>query len=288
MNNIGIIGNGFVGKATKQIFDGISGLRVVVYDIVPELCEPTGITIGDIRDQCDIVFVCVPTPVTEDNVCHTEIVESCVHKLLHDDLTHHRPMVVVRSTVPPGTCERLGVNHMPEFLREKHWQHDVEETDTILFGGADGTFTAQQKTDLQELFDRAKQSQTIKDSMVLFASTRETELAKYARNAFLATKVAFFNELYDYSLALGLESFENVRQFVTMDPRIGDSHSNVPGHDGRKGYGGTCLPKDTCVLQSEMTQAGVETHVVKGAWLRNIEVDRTERDWEHDVGRSFI
>jgi UDPglucose 6-dehydrogenase len=73
------------------------------------------------------------------------------------------------------------------------------------------------------------------------------ELAKYATNAFLALKVTFANQMADACSELGVD-YAAFAQVLALDPRIGASHLAVPGHDGQRGFGGPCLPKDLAAL----------------------------------------
>ena len=77
--NIGIIGNGFVGNATKILVEN-SKHNLLVYDLDPKKCFPEGLQFSDLK-QCDIIFISVPTPMYLDGQCNTSIVESCVNKL---------------------------------------------------------------------------------------------------------------------------------------------------------------------------------------------------------------
>ena len=99
---------------------------------------------------------------------------------------------------------------------------------------------------------------------LLMLESGEAELAKLASNAFLAAKVAFFNEVACLAGRLGLE-YEKVREAITCDQRIGASHSMVPGHDGDRGFGGSCLPKDTSGLLDVMRRHGTPSAVVQSA-----------------------
>ena len=69
-------------------------------------------------------------------------------------------------------------------------------------------------------------------------------MVKYAENTFLATKVAFFNQLYDLCDAESVD-YNLMRELLVRDSRIGASHTQVPGPDGNRGFGGHCFPKDT-------------------------------------------
>ena len=79
-----------------------------------------------------------------------------------------------------------------------------------------------------------------------------------------------------------------MRNLATLDDRIGASHSTVPGHDGKKGFGGTCFPKDTLALLREFEDSNVESFLLKGAVERNIKIDRPEQDWSENVGRAVL
>ena len=73
-----------------------------------------------------------------------------------------------------------------------------------------------------------------------------------------------------------------------MDDRIRPSHTIVPGPDNRKGFGGTCFPKDTSALKAEMDKIGMKSYVLDAAVRRNDEVDRPDKDWAADKGRSHV
>ena len=71
----------------------------------------------------------------------------------------------------------------------------------------------------------------------------------------------------------------------SSDGRVGDSHLNVPGHDGKFGYGGTCFPKDVCSLINFAKNYNIKINTIEGGWKTNLEV-RSEKDWEYKIGRS--
>jgi UDPglucose 6-dehydrogenase len=126
----GIVGNGFVGQATKLLSSPEN--QCVVYDIDPAKCEPVGLALEDLK-QCSIIFICVPTPSNSDGSCNVSIVESCVEKLL-PVVNFDKTFVICRSTVIMGTCDSLGIYHMPEFLTEKNWKQDFLTCKTWIFG----------------------------------------------------------------------------------------------------------------------------------------------------------
>ena len=118
-------------------------------------------------------------------------------------------------------------------------------------------------------------------------SPSEAEMVKYVRNTFLATKISFFNEIYNFCGASNV-SYETIIRQVSSDRRIGGSHTRVPGPDGKRGFGGTCLPKDANSLQQQFIQKNVDCPILAAVVRRNEEIDRPELDWMEDKGRAFI
>ena len=112
-------------------------------------------------------------------------------------------------------------------------------------------------------------------------------MVKLFRNCFLATKVSFCNEIFEFCEKKGM-NYENVRKLAANDDRILHSHTNVPGHDGKKGFGGTCFPKDTSSLKYEMSKIGMNPYILNAITERNEKVDRPEKDWCEDKGRAVI
>lgn len=271
---IGIIGNGFVGKATR-LLECIE-IKCLTYDINPISCNPLGTTLNDIK-QCDVIFVAVPTPMNENGDCHLDIVKSVVSQL------DSHPCIVVRSTLPIGTAKNLGCYFMPEFLTEKNWANDFFNTSYWIFGGKDDNFI----TKISSLFDIAYRHNCISSNKLVFLTTTEAESIKYFRNSFLATKVAFCNEFYQLCQKLDID-YETVAKYACLDERIGSSHTSVPGHDNRFGFGGTCLPKDITCLRNQMRQAGSNFTILSAIIDRNNKIDRPEKDWQQDIGRAFI
>merc|ERR1711988_232431 len=101
---IGIIGNGFVGKATNIL--SCDTISLVVYDIDPKFCFPIGTTISDLCERCDVIFISGPTPMNKDGSCYLNILESVVNQISeYSNLSES--LVVIRSTVPVGTADRL-------------------------------------------------------------------------------------------------------------------------------------------------------------------------------------
>ena len=274
---VGVIGNGFVGHAMTLLRPGVA---VLVWDIDSDKCEPPGLKFKQFVDMSEIIFVAVPTPMNQDGTCHLNIVESVVQKV--KDLDPNTP-IVLRSTVLPGTSDKLGVSFMPEFLTEKHWKDDFYNCTQWIIGTDNDTLVSK----IQHMFNLAHAEDSVCNKQVTHMKPAEAEMIKYIKNCFLATKVSFFNEIYQTCEAVGI-NFETVRDSACDDARIGHGHSTVPGHDGKCGYGGTCFPKDTNALLKFIEQHGVRSHVLRGAVTRNETIDRVEKDWTNDVGRASI
>jgi len=278
---IGIVGNGYVGNATALL--KCDSVRALIYDKDDEKCDPLGLSLSEVAG-CDFIFICVPTPMSDDGSCYTTIVETVVNDL--KDLGAPSENIVIRSTVPVGTSKSLGVNFMPEFLTEANWEDDFVENKNWVIG-LDNTSGENQKR-FSKLFKMVKSDGKIKSSVCHFCFTDEAEMIKYTRNCFLATKVSFFNEIEQFCNKKGM-NYEAVRILVGLDKRVGSSHTAVPGPDGKRGFGGTCFPKDMGSLLYQM-QAGanLESHVIKAAVKRNLSIDRPERDWTADKGRAVV
>ena len=112
-----------------------------------------------------------------------------------------------------------------------------------------------------------------KDSVdVRFCTIEEASLTKYAINSFLATKVIFMNELKDSASILSEKckcDFETVKNLMLLDERIGDSHMDVPGHDGEAGFGGACFPKDTLAFLKFAEAEEIDLSVLNAAVEKN-------------------
>jgi len=276
---IGVIGNGFVGKATSIL--ECTEVDLISYDINPKLCNPSGLQLIDMID-CDIIFISVPTPMKDTGECHLEIVTDVVTNLRK---VNYKNYIVLRSTVPVGTCDKLGVNFMPEFLTEKNFLEDFKNCDQWIFGlyNNDDNF----KSKINQLITLAKKYNKIKYNDIIFTTNKEAEMIKLFRNCFLATKVSFCNEIAQFC-ELKEINYENVRNIACQDKRIGISHSLVPGPDLKKGFGGTCFPKDMNNLNYEMKKMNMNSYIIDSALERNNKIDRKDKDWSNDKGRSVI
>tara|TARA_B100000989_G_scaffold298277_1_gene286859 strand:- start:7079 stop:7900 length:822 start_codon:yes stop_codon:yes gene_type:complete len=267
--NIGIIGNGFVGESQAFALSPVS--NVLIYDIDP---LKSNASLNDVHG-CDIVFVCVPTPMYKDGSQDLSYILNVFKN------AKEKPIYVIKSTVLPGTTKmiqnkysKLSIIFSPEFLSERTAKLDVLTQSRIILGG-DFKLTKIVKDFLETRFMNRNYIQT--DSIT-------AELVKYMNNTFFATKVSIMNEFKLIADKVGANWEDALNGFVS-DSRVGDSHLHVPGPDGKLGYGGTCFPKDVNALILFAKKNGVDLNSIEGGWKTNLMV-RQEKDWEKKKGRA--
>ena len=327
---IGIIGNGFVGKAT-QIFiknyyldadstssptrseilpadtaesaetaladsafrpffrhEHFTTIDVYIYDIRPEACVPPGIKLEDLDRDCDLLFFCLPTPLNHDGSCYTRILEYTLSRCKN-------PFKIIRSTVPVGFSAKHGCYFMPEFLTEANWETDFRQMKEWVVGighaSSSGSIDNKHNDEFKErickLIRTSHRNGAIYSPTVEFCETNEAEMLKLMKNCFLSAKVSIMNEFYDFCRATHTD-YDTVVTMAKRDARMGTSHFQVPGPDGRRGFGGTCFPKDTHSLYCQMNAHGVKPHVYPAILTRNDTHDRPEREWSRDIWRTTI
>ena len=288
MITIGIIGNGFVGNATSQFKN--EEVDVMIYDVSPEKCVPFGLSLHAVCSNCDIIFICVPTPMTSSGSCHLGIIERVINDLSTNGLDFGRTPVVIRSTVPVGTSNKFNCFFMPEFLTEANASLDFKHTDCWIFGRKDSTKETENLVFtkiMREILHTNVMAGNIENENAFFVETKEAEAIKLFKNTFLAVKVGFCNEFFRFCEGNNV-NYEKVIKGVITDTRITSSHTRVPGNDGKFGFGGTCFPKDISSLQYQMAKSNIKSPIVNAAIERNNTIDRAEQEWKGDEGRAFI
>jgi UDPglucose 6-dehydrogenase len=292
MKTIGIVGNTYVGAATSLLGNhhamSEKETKMLLYDEDPALCSHEGITMRVLSDACDFIFICIPTPMSPDGGCSTYEVKKAVFELLDSGYDSER--IVVRSTVSVGTCKDLGVMFMPEFLTESKWKEDFINQGDWILGTNDRDDSL--RDGVCSIFERAFDNNILlKRPKIHFTTTEEAELTKYVRNCFFATKISFFNEINSFCEFHKID-YARVRDMTVLDDRIADSHTMVPGPDGKKGFGGPSLPKDMIAFQSQLSKVssllGLGCGLIKSSILRNNKIDRPEKDWQKDSSESFF
>ena len=268
---IGIIGAGVVGKASGIGLES-KGHGVTFVDNDPSCLDELKASghevhssISDVARSSDIVMVSVQTPTVSGRTDLHAVL--AVGEDIGLGLTNSSgyKLVVVRSTVPPRTTRTqlipvleavsrkkagpdFGVCFNPEFLREHSALEDFLLPDRIVIG----QFDQHSGNMLESLYDSFQKP-------VVRCTLEEAELAKYVANAFLATKISYFNEIHELCKDLGVDP-EVVSSVVALDKRIGRY-----GTVGGKPFGGKCLPKDVEAFLTFARDLGVRLDVLKAA-----------------------
>jgi len=277
---ISIVGGGYVGLVTGSCFAKL-GHDVTIIDVDPmkvqsinngqppiyengledllkksagtNLLASTGY---DSVANADIVFICVGTPPRPDGSANLSYIESASTSVGTNLKTNvHYCVVVVKSTVPPGTTEKIvqpavlraaqktereiGFAMNPEFLREGRAVEDFLHPDRIVIGSTDPR-AGKRVADVYRNIA----------APVICTGLTAAEMIKYTSNAFLATKISFSNEIGNICKHLGIDVYE-VMKGVGLDQRIGPQFLNAGA-----GFGGSCFPKDVSALISLAKKAG--------------------------------
>ena len=103
-------------------------------------------------------------------------------------------------------------------------------------------------------------------------------------NCFFSVKISFMNEMLEIAEKLEV-NWEKAREGFITDGRVGNSHLDVPGHDGSRGFGGKCFPKDINAFINIAKENGIDPKVLEASWNKNIEV-RANQDWKNIPGAT--
>jgi UDPglucose 6-dehydrogenase len=271
MGRIGIFGAGWVGLVTGVCFAEL-GHEVVIRDVVPEKVERLRsgevpffeddvpellvrnrdrltftLDVADIAD-CEFLFICVDTPPTHSGDADLSRVWTVVDELPELD---RRPVLVMKSTVPVGTGEKVragldqrGLEHVgyvsnPEFLAEGKAVRDFMHPDRVVIGA----FEEEDGVRVESLYAEL-------DAEIVRCDVNSAEMIKLAANAFLMTRISFINEIANVCEATGADVVK-VAQGVGLDHRLGP-HFLRAGI----GYGGSCFPKDSLALKQLASNSG--------------------------------
>ena len=229
---ISIVGCGFVGSAVAHGFThGDNELQL----IDPKLDTK----VSDVKNfKPELTFVCVPTPTLNDRV------DRSIVNTVADELAEiNSGITVVKSTMTPDIafdiCYSRRFVYNPEFLTQTNANYDFVHPQFHVFGG---------EIDKCRWVSNAYINNSVVDPCTTYYMTiMEASLVKYSINSFLATKVTWFNQLKELCDSSGID-YDFVSEAVARDKRIGQSHTSVPGYDGKRGFGGACFPKDTRAL----------------------------------------
>lgn len=248
MNKVAIIGYGWVGKAMKQLFPD-----AYVYDItIPDSSM-------DEVNKCEIAFVCVPTPCPNEGELDMSIVEKCVAEC-------ECKLIVIRSTVNPGTCDRLvkkyskHICHQPEYLGETpaHPMLDPRTRPFLIIGG--------EKPDRLRLIELY---QTVYNANITIrqVSNYESEVIKLTENRAISFKVAQCQELYDVCIRASLDYYTIRDAVYGDDPRFNLWWTFV--YPGKRGFNSKCIPKDIYAWCAWAESLGYEPEITRAVLKKN-------------------
>ena len=273
---ISIIGYGFVGKALSNALKG----DIKLQKIDPNLNTST----IDIKDfNPEIIFICVPTPMKKDGSQDISILMDIIKEIKSFGFQN---LIVIKSTILPSHIERIQKEltnfvYNPEFLREKHAYEDFINSNMIIFGGKN-------KANV-ELSNFYKNYLKCKNKEYTFTDPVSASFIKYIINSFLATKVIFFNEFHKlFESSSAKEDWDTFIKIISKDRRMGASHMSVPGHDGRMGFGGACLPKDANAIVKYSESHGIDLEILASAIKINNKIrakynENTKREREQNI-----
>ncbi len=270
---VGIVGYGFVGKATAKGFSKNTELFLV---------DPLlGTNLSDLKEfMPEFIFLCLPTPMKKDGSQDFTLVKEVFKEMLSNKVSS---TIILKSTVIPSNIKIVDnliedYIYNPEFLREKHAEEDFINSSMIILGGS--------KNNQEKVKNLYENHSICKTKNYILTDKITASLIKYSINSFLASKVIFFNELRDLFNSSGAEeNWDTFTNILAMDKRIGNSHMDVPGHDGRLGFGGACFTKDTAALikysqniEKELTLLKKAIEINNNIRSKYDQIDQREKD----------
>ena len=211
--------------------------------------------------KCNLIFVTVGTPQKRNGEIDLTMIKNVTNKigkLLSK--TKHKPIIIIKSTVIPGTTQNVilpilqrmsrknvgkgfGLLTNPEFLRETMAVNDTLHPHVIVLGGDNDIFLKKVRRFYSNLHHSVP---------IVLTNYSTAEIIKYANNSFLATKISFINQIASICEEIPDANIDDVAKTIVLDPRIGNLFL-----DAGPGYGGSCLPKDVKAIINFSTKAGV-------------------------------
>ena len=262
MTKIGIIGNGFVGNAIHQGM--MSHYKVLVYDINP---SRTLNSLDEIN-KVDVVFVCVPTPTDQSGKIDISLIKDAIKSL------DAGKTIIIKSTITPDAARELNENfrnqnivYNPEFLSERTAVEDFQNPTRIILGG-----NPQRVEEIYKLYLKV-----FPEVEYIKTDFKTACFIKYLCNCFYATEISILNEFKQVADKEEVD-WETAIRGLLSSGWVNSMHTNVPGPDGKHGFGGKCFPKDINAFIDFSLTTGVKPIILKAAWEKNLEV-REEQDW---------
>lgn len=259
---IGIVGNGFVGNA---IYEGLKqDYRVIVYDKDQSRSDNTMEEIN----ETNIIFLCVPTPMTQDGAFDLSILKEAVLNL------EQNKILIIKSTVTPEAAQQMielfpnqSFVFNPEFLTERTAIEDFKNPTRIVLGG-----DLEKVNEVQEIYKKVFPNVTY-----IKTDYKTACFIKYFCNCFFAAKVSIMNEFKQIADQEGAD-WDIALEGLLTSGWVNPMHTQVPGPDGDLGFGGKCFPKDLNAFIEYSNLLGIEPLMLKASWNKNIEV-RKNNNW---------
>ena len=244
---IGIIGYGMVGQAVEY---GFSKTSVFVCD--PKYNHVT------VKGLCllnpEAIFVCVPTPTDDTNY---SLVTSVLNEIFE---MNYQGIVIVKSTILPQYLEKYDIVYNPEFLSRSTSKEDFVNPHLLILSGKKS----------QQALELYKKYSTVDTENTVVTDINTASFIKYTMNSFYATKVIFMNSMYEVAKKMGVDYNEAIT-ILSKHPWMGTNHFRVPGPDGKRGFGGPCLPKDTECLVKNYDVELLKKVLELNQYYRNVE-----------------
>lgn len=260
-HEIAIVGAGYVGYTLGLVLSKHNNVVLIdtneerVNEINKENNLKASLSNSNIYKNKDYIFICVPTNYDEHiGLLDTEIVRKVVEDIRKVNL---KVTIVIKSTCNIGFTESLNdknILYCPEFLREKYALDDMKNPSRIVIG-------CDNKSAKITKLGKLLQNSALNRPNILHMSTKEAESVKLFSNAYLAMRVAYFNELDSFANDNNLDTHQIISG-VSLDPRIGDYYNNPS-----PGYSGKCLPKDTLAL-ANLTKGELISSINKSNEIR--------------------
>lgn len=271
---IGLIGWGFINRAIAHAF--CNDNEILFYSLTE-----SNSNYKEICEKADFIFIAVPTPMKKTGEIDLSAIDD-VLKNLSDN--NPKGIIIIKSTIIPGSTRKFADKYKnlklvfnPEWLTERSAKIDMINASRIVISGNDN--------DLDEV-EKMYRSRFV--ATPIFKTNWETaELIKYMCNNFFASKVIMMNIYYQVAKKIGADWDTALHGFLT-DYRIGNSHYQVPGHDGHFGFGGSCFVKDinAFIYWLQKLKLFEEANFFEAVWKLNLKY-RPEKDWENLKGRAI-
>jgi len=278
-NSINIIGYGFVGAAMGFLCES-NNVTFNVCDVqqkngnfqyytsnIQELIKHS-----ESENDSNYYFICVPTPSNSEGECDISIIQNVLTTL--NTCITKKTNVIIKSTMAPGSCDKLqntftnlDIVLCPEFLKELTYKDDIYNASFVLLGLSQ-KFEIETYSDLINLFKLLYAHNC--DINIIIKTYKECELFKYTLNTYFATKITFFNEIYELCESMNVD-YQNLKSMFSLEPRIGEYGITVPGPGNEfRGFFLSCLPKEIRGLIKLQEQLGLSSELASCINKRNL------------------